>query len=68
MARGDAEMRIRVPHDLKSWLEEEAKENVRSQTAQIVHLLRRAKAAGGEFGDTAPAAGSEAAARQGSAV
>ena len=45
MARGDAEMRIRVPHDVKAWIEKEAKDNLRTQNAQIVHVLKEAKAA-----------------------
>lgn len=68
MARGDAELRIRVPHDVKDWLAVQAKENDRSQTAQIVHLLKSARAAGGDLGGLAPAAGDENAARQGGAL
>lgn len=56
MARGDAEMRIRVPHDVKAWVEAQAKENDRSQTAQIVHVLKSVRAAGGEIGVHTPAA------------
>ena len=63
MARGDAEMRIRVPEDVKLWLADQAKRNLRTQTAQLVFALRSAMAAGGSIGVQAPAAGSEAAAR-----
>lgn len=64
MARGDAEMRIRVPDDVKEWLAEQAKANLRTQAAQVVFALRVAMtAAGGDLGGKAPAAGSEAAAR-----
>lgn len=62
MARGDAEMRIRVPHDVKAWVEAQAKASDRSQTAQIVHVLKSARAAGGNLGGAAPAAGGENAA------
>ena len=43
MARGDAEIRIRIPHDLKAWLSDEAKKNLRTQNAQVVHLLKEAR-------------------------
>jgi len=42
MARGDAEMRIRIPEDIKKWLAEQAKLNCRTQASQIVFTLRSA--------------------------
>lgn len=42
MARGDAQMRIRVPDDVKAWLAEQAKQNLRTQAAQVVVALRAA--------------------------
>ncbi|KHQ51092.1 hypothetical protein [Mameliella alba] len=35
-------MRIRIPEDVKAWVKREAARNVRSQTAQIVVILRNA--------------------------
>ncbi|WP_305968565.1 MULTISPECIES: hypothetical protein [unclassified Mameliella] len=35
-------MRIRIPEDVKAWVKSEAARNVRSQTAQIVVVLRNA--------------------------
>ena len=63
MARGDAEMRIRVPDDVKEWLANQAKQNLRTQAAQVVFALRVAmSAAEGKFADRAPAADLENAA------
>lgn len=42
MARGDAEMRIRLPRDLKKAIMESAAANERTQTGEIVFQLRRA--------------------------
>lgn len=52
---------VRMPNDLKVWVQETARREKRSANSQIVHLLEEAKekAAGGEFGDTAPAAGTD---------
>lgn len=55
------QMKIRMPVDMKHWLEQEAARNLRSVTAEIVFSLRermeKAQAATGEkFGDRAPAA------------
>ena len=65
MQRQIAPFGVRMPNDLKAWVQETARREKRSANSQIVHLLEEAKekAAGGEFGDQAPAAGSEAAAR-----
>ncbi len=61
---------IAVPATLRALLKSSAKENDRSFSGEIVHCLKRGagwtsdkEAAGGEFGDQSPAAGSEAAAR-----
>lgn len=43
MARGEPEMRIRLPKELKDWVAAEAKRSLRTQTAQIVALLSAAK-------------------------
>lgn len=45
MARGDPEVRIRLPADVKEWIATEARRELRSQTAQIIILLQEAKAA-----------------------
>ena len=65
MAREDDYFRLRMPRDVKAWLAEVSKREVRSITAQIVFLLRKEMAAGEDFGRCAPAAGSDKAARQG---
>ena len=43
MARGDMEMRIRLPRALKDWLKSEAIRNVRTQAAEIIVLLTEAQ-------------------------
>lgn len=48
--------KLALPPDVKAWVEREAKVNLRSQSAQIVHILRKEMAAGSEFGDLSPAA------------
>lgn len=40
MARSDAHLRIRVPDDVKEWLEVQAEKNLRTQSAEIVLLVR----------------------------
>lgn len=57
------QFKMNLPADVDGWVEAEASYNCRSKSAQIVFALRSVMAAGGEFGDQAPAAGSEAAAR-----
>lgn len=55
---------LRLPDDLKEWVKETARKEGRSQNNLVVRLLEGARAAAGvKFGDQAPAAGSEAAAR-----
>jgi hypothetical protein len=39
-----AELLVRVPRDIKTWLEQQAAENLSSQNSEIVRALRRAKA------------------------
>lgn len=38
------QFKVNLPADVKAWLEDEAKRNVRSQGAQIVSCLRAAMA------------------------
>lgn len=40
MAKDDPQMKIRLPADVKEWLAEAARRNLRSQTAEIVLALR----------------------------
>lgn len=40
MTRQDAQIRIRVPADVKRWLEEQATKNLRTQGAEIVIAVR----------------------------
>ncbi|MCA1971318.1 MAG: hypothetical protein LDL44_00625 [Caenispirillum sp.] len=40
MAREDAQLRIRVPEDVKEWLEQQAAKNLRTQSAEIVLAIR----------------------------
>lgn len=52
------QFKLLLPRDVKAWLEQEARQNDRSQGAQVVSCLReRMMAAGVEFGDQSPAAG-----------
>lgn len=44
MARDDLHMRIRLPREVKEWISEQAERNVRSQTAEIVFILKTAMA------------------------
>lgn len=41
--RTNPQMKIRLPQELKAWIEAKAAENVRSQTAEIVYRLEQAK-------------------------
>lgn len=43
MARADVQFNLRLPEDLKQWVEAESQKNCRSQTAEIVFALREAK-------------------------
>ncbi len=40
MKRSDPQMRIRVPVDVKEWLEKEAARNMRTQNAELVMAVR----------------------------
>lgn len=49
MKRSDPQMRIRLPVDVKKWLEKEASRNMRTQNAELVMAIREKMAtAGGE--------------------
>lgn len=55
MKRTDPQMRIRLPVDVKSWLEHEAEKNLRTQNAEIVMAIRsRMATTGDEIGVMAP--------------
>lgn len=43
MSRKDPQFNLRLPEDVKEWVEQNAKENCRSQTAEIVFWLTAAK-------------------------
>ncbi len=43
MARIDPQLRIRLPLNLKRWIEDEAKRNHRSQNGEIVFWLEAAR-------------------------
>ncbi|MDF3606331.1 Arc family DNA-binding protein [Paracoccus sp. DMF-8] len=58
---GIAQIALRVPVSLRDELKIEARRQGRSLNTHVAMILRAA--AGGSFGDQAPAAGSEAAAR-----
>lgn len=64
---------LRLPADLKAWIEREAERNSSSQNSEIVRSVRermeKAQAATGEkFGDRAPAAVTHSTALPGGAV
>ena len=40
MKSADTQVRIRLPNDLKAWVEKEAKKNLRSVNAEVVFVLR----------------------------
>lgn len=40
MSRADAHFRLRLPHDLREWLKQEADRNLRSMTSEIILALR----------------------------
>lgn len=44
MARDDEHFRLRIPSDVKAWIAAESAKNLRSQTAEIVFLLKQAMA------------------------
>lgn len=39
------DLRLRLPDDVKAWIEQEAGRNARSQNSQIIWILREAMAA-----------------------
>lgn len=43
MSRKDPQFNLRLPEEIKAWVEKNAKENCRSQTAEIVFWLATAK-------------------------
>jgi hypothetical protein len=43
MSQTDQMMRIRIPQDLKDWVEQESLRQDRSRNAQFVHCLRQAR-------------------------
>lgn len=43
MGQREAQMKIRLPDELKRWVEAQAKANCRSQSAEIVFRLEEAK-------------------------
>ncbi|AMT91451.1 Arc domain-containing protein [Pseudomonas koreensis] len=43
MSRKDPQFNLRLPEEVKEWVEQSAKENCRSQTAEIVYWLTAAK-------------------------
>ncbi|CAK7192254.1 hypothetical protein COMNV_00445 [Commensalibacter sp. Nvir] len=45
MIQNDSQCRIRIPKELKNWIEKQAKENKRSLNSQIVYCIERIKKA-----------------------
>ncbi|WP_418952299.1 Arc family DNA-binding protein [Pseudomonas atacamensis] len=43
MSRKDPQFNLRLPEEVKEWVEQSAKENCRSKTAEIVYWLMAAK-------------------------
>ena len=43
MARSDRQLNLRLPEDLKKWVESQAEKNCRSQTAELVFMLTQEK-------------------------
>ncbi|QHA83563.1 Arc family DNA-binding protein [Pseudomonas mediterranea] len=43
MSRKDPQFNLRLPEELKQWVESQAQENCRSQTAEIVFRLMEEK-------------------------
>lgn len=50
------QFKMNLPEDVMRWVSAEAGKECRSKSAQIIFVLRSAMAAGGSFGDQAPAA------------
>ena len=38
--KNDVQFKVRLPEEVKQWLEKRAEENIRSQSAEIVAVLR----------------------------
>lgn len=55
MKRTDPQMRLRLPADVKRWLEHEAARNMRTQNAEIVMAIRAKMATAGASLATEPA-------------
>lgn len=45
MSDADAQLRIRLPRDVKAWLERQSAKNMRTQSAEIVLALKALMAA-----------------------
>lgn len=43
MGKKDPQFNLRLPGEIKQWVEEEAKKNCRSQTAEVIFALREEK-------------------------
>lgn len=43
MAKDDPYFRMRIPREIKDWIENEAKENKRSQNSQIIYCIEQQK-------------------------
>lgn len=43
MARKDPQFNLRIPEELKEWVEAQAQKNHRTQTAQLVFLISEEK-------------------------
>lgn len=43
MAKDDPYFRMRIPREIKDWIENEAKENKRSQNGQIIYCIEQQK-------------------------
>lgn len=56
MKRTDPQMRIRLPEDVKDWIEAEAARNMRTQNAEVVIAIREKMATAGASLATEPAA------------
>ena len=56
MSQAKHQFKMNLPPDVMGWVKAEAVKNCRSKSAQIMFALRSVMAAGGSFGDQAPAA------------
>ena len=56
MSRTDPQINVRVPPNVKRWLDDQAARNMRSLNAEVVLAIKEKMATtGSEFGDTSPA-------------